>query len=168
MGAGLPAGAVPLRPADTPLARRRQRADYIARHGGFPVTAVMVQANAMLFTRRDDEDYPCAVVFTPDPTVSDDHLEEVARFVAKQKNTHPTDPDLAMLADYVTNEPHVPYRRRRIAPRFTGGEDVFLADLMVYRDYLPDGRLHGRDRLACVAEPGEYGGLELLPEPRDL
>lgn len=153
--------------ADTPTARRRQRVEQAFAAGGVPVTAVLVQANVRMF-EPGDEDWPGAVVCTPDPTVGDDLLERVSRLIKSIKDEPQTDPDLARLSEQVTNEVFVPYRRTRVPGRFTDGEEVYLADLDLYRTCLRGGVVGGLDRLACVAEPGEYGVLELLPESRSL
>ena len=146
--------------ADTEAARRRQRVERAFAAGG-----VLVQANYQMY-EPGDEDWPGAVVYTPDPTVGDDLLERVSRLIGSIKGMRQTDPDMARLSEQVTNEVFVQYRRTRVSGRFTDGEEVYLADLDLYRTHLRGGVVRGRDRLACVAEPGEYGVLELLPETR--
>lgn len=153
--------------ADTEVARRRQRVERALAAGGVPVTAVLVQANARMYEAGDQDD-PGAVVFTPDPTVEVEVLEVVSHLIASVKGTRLADPGLAALAAQVTNEVYVPYRRTRVPPRLASGEEVYLADLDLHRDYLRDGLVRRRCRLACVAEPGEFGALELLPESRSL
>ena len=152
------------KPADTVLGRQRQRVRAAERNGGVPVSAVLVQANPSLFHPGDD-DQPATVVYSPDPTVAVDLLRALAGRVAGLKGQSQTDPDLAMLSDYVTNETACPYRRRRVAGHLVAGEEVYVADLHVYRALLPGGVLRGRDVLVCVAEPGPRGGaLELAGE----
>jgi hypothetical protein len=153
--------------ADTEAARRRQRVERALAAGGVPVTAVLVQANRLMY-EDGDEDHPGAVVFTPDPTVEPAVLEFVADVIASVKGTVPADSGLAVLADQVTNEVYVQYRRTRVAPRLASGEEVYLADIDLHRGYLRGGVVRSRCRLACVAEPGEFGVLELLPESRSL
>jgi hypothetical protein len=153
--------------ADTEGARRRQRVELAFAAGGVPVTAVLVQANFQMY-EPGDEDHPGAVVFTPDPTVPPEVLEVVAEIIASVKGTRPADPGLAVLAEQVTNEVYVQYRRTRVPARLASGEEVYLADIDLHRDYLRGGVVRSRCRLACVAEPGEYGVLELLPESRSL
>lgn len=152
------------KPADSVLGRQRQRVRAAERNGGVPVSAVLVQANPSLFHPGDD-DQPGTVVYSPDPTVAVDLLRELADRIAGSKGQTQTDPDLAVLSEYVTNETACPYRRRRVAGHLAGGEEVYIADLHVYRGLLPGGVLRGRDILLCVAEPGPRGGaLELAEE----
>lgn len=153
--------------ADTEAGRRRQRVERALAAGGVPVTAVLVQANYRMY-EPGDEDHPGAVVFTPDPTVEPELLEVVSHLIGSVKDTRPADPGLAVLAEQVTNEVYVQYRRTRVPPRLASGEEVYLADIDLHRGYLRGGVVRGKCRLACVAEPGEYGVLELLPESRSL
>jgi len=152
------------KPADRVLGRQRQRVRVAERNGGEPVYAVLVQANMSLFHPGED-DQPSTVVYSPDPEVTVDRLRQIADLIAALKGLDQSDPDLAMLSEYVTNETACPYRRRRVAGHLADGRKVYIADLHVYRAFLPGGVLHGRDTLLCVAEPGSRGGaLELMEE----
>lgn len=152
------------KPADSVLNRQRQRVQAAERHGGVPVFAVIVQANTSLFHPGEDNQ-PATVVYSPDPAIGVDGLRRLADQIATLKGKRQTDSDLAILSEYVTNETACPFRRRLIPGRFVRGKEVYIADLSIYRAFLPSGVLKGRDALLCVAEPGSEGGaLELLPE----
>lgn len=153
------------RPANSLLDRQRQRIKIARRNDGVPVTAVLIQCNSSLLYEGDD-DQPGTVVYSPDPAVAVKLLREWADRISDLKGREQTDPDLAMLSEYVTNETACPYRRRRIPKTLTDGAKIYIADLHIYRAFLPKGRLSGRDRLRCIAEPGSRGGaLEHLEPP---
>lgn len=54
------------------------------------------------------------------------------------------------------------YRRRALPPSQTDGYTVYVVDLDVFPGYLEDGYVSGVP-LPCLAEPGERGGIELIP-----
>ena len=54
------------------------------------------------------------------------------------------------------------YRRQQLPPGQTDGYPVYVVDLDVFPGYLEDGYVSGAP-LPCLAEPGERGGIELIP-----
>jgi hypothetical protein len=54
------------------------------------------------------------------------------------------------------------YRRRALPLSQTDGYTVYVIDLDVFPGYLEDGYVSGVP-LPCLAEPGERGGIELIP-----
>jgi hypothetical protein len=130
---------------------------------GVPVTAYVVQANHALFSPGTGA-LPCLVLFSFQPEVGGDagYMRYLARRTFSLKNTVPDDPDARYVADLVTDERAVPYRRRPLPISFTDGSTVYAADLWVKRAYLRSGYLT-TSTLPCVAEPGPSGGLELVP-----
>lgn len=129
---------------------------------GKRVMAALVMANAVLYSAESSEDSYCRVLMTFDPECDEQRLCELAHWLYSFKNTSQSDPELQFLAELTTAETANPKLRRRVPPRFTGGAVVYVADLWVYRRFLPQGVLHG-PLLACVAEPGDQGQQALLP-----
>ena len=126
-----------------------------------PVLTALVQANRALF-RPGLLDLPCQVLFSFDRTIGYDFLSRLAERMGALKDTTPSDPDLAAVAAMVTDETAVRYRRVKLPESFTGGPTVYAADLVVLRRYLEKGCLTHRG-LPCFAEPGDTGGIELMP-----
>lgn len=149
------------------MERRHNEFVQCLSHRGVRVVAALVQANNALF-HPGRETLPCLVLITFDEM--DDagpYLLNLAKRVFNLKETQPDDPDERFVADLVTDERAVFWRRVKLPENFTGGPTVYAADLWVYRPYLPEGRLTSR-QLLCIAEPGPEGGLELLPQPKDM
>jgi hypothetical protein len=130
---------------------------------GLPVTGYLVQANATLF-KPGGETLPCLVLFSFQPEVEGDadYMRHLADRIYALKNTTPSDTDGRYIAGLTTDERAVPYRRRRLPYSFTDGSTIYCADLWVKRAYLPGGYLR-TNALPCLAEPGETGGIELVP-----
>jgi len=143
-------------------AREHHRLRAVIRRG-VPVTAYLVQANHALFSPGSDT-LPCLVLFSFQPEVGGDagYMRYLARRVFSLKNTEPEDDDARYVAELVTDEEAVPYRRRPLPLSTTDGSTVYAADLWVKRAYLKAGYLT-TSTLPCIAEPGPSGGIELVP-----
>ncbi len=142
-------------------APKKERREILGQQG-MPVWGVLVQANQLLFA-PGDRNHPCLVLFSFEPAGGHiDYLQRLASAIFALKETRPTDPDLRLVAHYVTDERAVKYRRRKLPTSFTGGPTVYCADLIIVRSCLPNGFLTEKV-LPCIAEPGEQGALELLP-----
>ncbi len=129
---------------------------------GVPVWGVLIQANQLLF-EPGERNHPCLVLFSFEPAGGHiDYLQRLAGSIFELKETQQTDPDLRVVANYVTDERSVYFRRRKLPISFTGGPTVYCADLTIVRSCLPKGFLTERV-LPCLAEPGEQGALALLP-----
>jgi hypothetical protein len=130
---------------------------------GVPVTAYVVQAHEGLL-KPGGGPLPCLVLFSFQQEVESD--SEYMRYLAERlfsyKGTAPDDAASRHLASLVTDEQPIPYRRRRLPHAFTDGSTIYCADLWVKRTYLKGGYIRGTT-LPCLAEPGEVGGLELIP-----
>lgn len=130
---------------------------------GVPVEAYLVQANSALF-QPGSMSLPCLVLFSFEDSIghNEDYLTELADRTFALKETRQSDPDLARVAAFTTNERAYLDRRRLYPLSFTGGHRVYCADLWIDRVFLPKGYLTGR-MLMCIAEPGSEGAIELLP-----
>jgi hypothetical protein len=158
-----------VRPAPVGDATRRARARLrtLRARGAVPVTAVRVQANHTLY-EPGDNDAPGAVLFNLSPQADMQQMVALAErlFEARDGNLD-AGPDLddavRMLRENVR---HWMYRRRvRLPPHRVGGTEAYVADLWLHRPFLRDqhiNRQRGR-ALPCLAEAGEFGGIELLP-----
>jgi hypothetical protein len=162
------AGAV-FQPADrghgTIQARRRLRA--LRSRGAVPVNAVRVQANHLLYEPGND-DAPGVVLFALSPDADVDRLTALAdELFEARDDRREVEPDVAdamwLMRDNINH--WMFHRRRRLPPARTGGHEAYVADLWFHRPFLRGGRIvreHGRV-IRCLAEPGEFGGIELLP-----
>jgi len=70
------------------------------------------------------------------------------------KDTQPADAEEQFVAKFVTDEGHHPWRRIRLPAKFTGGPEVFVVYLDVYKDLLP-GKRPEEPWVECAAAPGE-------------
>lgn len=125
--------------------------------------AAVVQANARLWTPGDEDAY-CDVIFSFDPAWSRQpaRLEGLAGILKTLKGLGPADPNLRKIDDMLSNEAAFLYRRRPLPMNVTEGATIYLADLLIYRRFLPDRMITNR-LLPIRAEPGDQGRIELLP-----
>jgi hypothetical protein len=91
-----------------------------------------------------------------------ERLGRLARWMGKLKNTKPAEPMLRKVADIPTNELAIPHRRRKLPEEFSGPGAVYAADLLVVREFLPEGYLTQRVH-PCFAERGDRGGILHVP-----
>ena len=143
--------------------KKHEEVGRIVRNG-VPVTAFLVQANQALFSPGPFSSLPCLVLFSFQPEVGGDfdYMEFLAHKLFGYKENPPATTDGRALSLLTSDEKAVRYRRRKLPVSFTDGSTVYCADLWIKRAYLPGGHLQTR-RLTCLAEPGEAGGLELVP-----
>ena len=105
---------------------------------GVIVWAHIVQANTLLFT-PGDHDCPASVVFAPNPQqyVNLGDLERVAQSLFRLKGTSPSDPELKVFADNITNE----YTRTfglKVPEKLCPNVDLYEATTFVSRKHLPN------------------------------
>jgi hypothetical protein len=131
---------------------------------GVPVSGYLVQANEALFKPGSEVSLPALVLFSFQPEVDSDpgYMSSLARSVYRLKNTYPQDADGSYVAALTTDERAIPYRRRALPLSFTDGSTIFCADLWIQRSDLRGGLL-ATNQLTCLADPGENGGIELVP-----
>lgn len=142
--------------------RYYERVRDVARDGTL-VSAYVVQAAEDLY-RPGTETLPCRALFSFEPEVGGDadYMRYLARRIVRLKDTVPSDPEGRYLARLAVDEEAVPYRRRPLPVSFTDGSTVYCADLFVKRAYLDTPYLT-TDVLPCLAEPGDSGGIEMVP-----
>ncbi|MBC8141305.1 MAG: hypothetical protein H7Y38_07665 [Armatimonadetes bacterium] len=142
-------------------AQRKQ----IARKGEL-VTGYVVQCASALLKPGAEPTLSCRVLFSFQSEVGGDtrYMRHLANTVAELKNKLPRgDMDRQYVAA-LASETATNINRRYLLPlSLTDGSAVYLADLSVSRAHLPGGYLH-TDALACLAESGATGGIEMLPE----
>lgn len=131
---------------------------------GVPVTAYLVQANEALFRTGAESPLPALVLFSFEPDVDSDrdYMRTLARTVYRLKNSVQPDPDGRYVAHLTTDERPVTDRRRLLPLSFTDGSVIYCADIWLRRSDLRGGCL-ASNQLSCLAEPGENGGIELVP-----
>jgi hypothetical protein len=124
--------------------------------------AHIVQANAILLKPGAD-DCPAAVVFSLDPFFDDKlkALAELAGLLFGLKDGEVRDPDLAELADAITDEEQVLFNRT--LPRsLTFRRRAYYTTIMVHRKHLPV-RLLKASWFPLVADPDETPASVILP-----
>jgi hypothetical protein len=156
-----------------------ERLAILYRQGGQPVITALVQANFKLH-ERGRRGNPGLVVVSFDPQATLPLLEQAAEAAYALESTpdNPLPPHLLPTARAVmANEEGWCYHRRvRMAPELTQGRvgissagcAMYLADLWFHRPFLADGYLSDRQPrlLGCLAQPGDQGGIELIPHDR--
>lgn len=132
---------------------------------GTRVIGALVQANMALYD-PGPEDLPCLVLISFEPQFQQhpEWLSELALHIYSFKGREFTNPEAAYVSSLTTDEIAERHRRRRLPDSFTRGACVYAADLWIYRSFLPRGFVLSHERLPCVAEPGEQGRIELLPQ----
>jgi hypothetical protein len=137
---------------------------------GVRIPAALVQANNELWG-PGKRTLPAQVLITFDPDVRhrDALLSTLALRAARLKEKErPRNRDEQLVHDTIWDGEKVGvyHRRVRLGPGFTGGPIVYLADLWMYRPYLPRDGVKSHGLFPVLAEPGDEGGIELL-SPRD-
>ena len=130
---------------------------------GIPVTTMLVQANDSL-CRPGTLNAAGLVFFTFDPVVNEDSvlLRSLANEAVGLKNGETLSIDELRVSGIVS-ERNIEVDRRRILPKsFTSGAEIFAADLWIVRSRLKNRRIT-EPFLTCLIEPGEHGGIELVP-----
>ena len=128
-----------------------------------PVKAVLVMANSNLF-QRGDRDAPCLVLFSLQSgyTSNLSFLTDLATRIYALRGTEPTDPDLKEVALIAEDEGFFPNRRRLLPSSFTGGPQVYVADLFLERRLLWKRKLTS-NVIHCLVDPNEKGRMETIP-----
>jgi hypothetical protein len=146
-----------------------ERIVALQRVGGKPMPAALVQANRLLHS-PGKVNAPGMVLFTFDPAVPPAKLVEVADMLAELKSTSTTNPVLmtAAAGPRANDQAWFYHRRFRIPPELTEGRLMYAADLWVHRPFLANGYFsEGTPRLLpLLAQPGDSGGVELIPHNR--
>jgi hypothetical protein len=142
-------------------------AQRLAERGGKKVMVVRVQANAALYAPGPEPSLPALVLLCFDKETEQGlaELEELASRLFELKTQSPRDAGEKEAREAIVNneDQAVLYRRVRLPSRFTDGRVVYAADLWIRRRCLPKGFIKDERRLACIAEPGDEGAIEMLP-----
>lgn len=148
----------------------QQRLDAL-RSTGVTRNVVLIQANHELF-QPGDGDRMSLVLLTFDQEWNSDpeRMQQLARqLFALKGRPMSSDPIMAAAVNAVSNDFAIEDRRQAIPTELTGGVKLYAADLHIYRDFLPEGRLTEQTRvLPVLAEPGDQGRIEMLPWPGSL
>lgn len=132
---------------------------------GVPVTAYVVQANSVLHVPGNMTAF-ALVAFSFDPRGHDaQFMVPIVQRLQRLKGGASDEPEAAALARRITSEKAEFYHRERI-PRSLTGEadvDVSIGDILIQPSRLRE-RYLDRAALLCLAEPGDRGGIELIPD----
>lgn len=130
------------------------------------IPGVRVQANRGLY-EPGPENLPALYLISFDPKVHNNlaFLGQLADRMFDLEECNPEDATLDEVSRIGLRNQLMaePGRRSKLPVSFTGGVEVFAVDLIVYRPYLPQGYLTKRS-LMCLAEPGNEGWTEHIPE----
>jgi hypothetical protein len=128
-----------------------------------------VQANNALYG-QGFSGAPAMVVFSFDPGVSPMKIEETAEMIYDLKSSDTQNPVLlaAAAGPRASDEFWVYHRRYRIPPELTEGRLIYCGDIWIHRQFLADGYFSSRTPrlLPLLAQPGDVGGVELIPHER--
>jgi hypothetical protein len=132
--------------------REHRRRDRVIADGSH-TTGWLVQAHQNIFD-EGSMDEAGLVLVSPDPEVAEDRefMTELAEKVMELKGTDPDDCDTkgeARVAELMADETYVEGKRDRLPKSFTGGKEVYLAHVYIYRDHLPGKKLTRR-RVPCA------------------
>ncbi len=145
--------------------RARRRLHQLRSRGAVTVVIQLVQANRTLFA-PGEEDLPAVALFSLPVDAGMTLLSGLAHqlFEARdQPGTPPSSIANAVEMLRIGNTKGSEYHRRvRLHPEVSAGYEIYLADLWIPRPFLKQGYLDG-SQLRCLAEPGDQGGIELLP-----
>jgi hypothetical protein len=155
-----------------PTAMARRRLEALLDRGARFIWVELVQANYRLYAHGPDS-AACMVMFSFDESVSTEELRSWSERLHPFKHTHPPDPVLRQAVSPLEASDRAWYYHRRFTMplAFTGGREVFLADLWAHRPFIKGRFRHraeyrGKPRqLACLVEKKETGwaGIELIP-----
>jgi hypothetical protein len=171
------AGPVALGPVGADVVALERLASFY-RQGGQPAMAARVQANFTLHRPPEmDEDIgafgaAALVLVTFDPAFPPQQLVEVADLLYDLKEEEfESVPSLLRTAQdaVLANEAQWHYHRRfRLPLELTNGRLAYLADIWFHRPFLADRYLSLRQPrlMPVLAQPGDTGGIELLPHDR--
>ena len=124
------------------------------RRDGRVVWGYFIQANRLLYSPGGD-DCPAEVVYSLDDSnpICPEELDEVAGELASLKHTMPADPELASIADYLTDERTRVYGKpvpRAISPRYS----CQISTIYIVRKHLPKpGRFLRQPLLPIIVHP---------------
>src|SRR5262249_32275963 len=139
---------------------------YVERHG-VRLSGARVQANSMLYEpQRLSLPGLVLISFERDLPDKEKLLLDLADDVYDLKERRPRNRDEEEVRSIVmaSEERGLLYRRRLLPRGYTGGPEVYAADLFFRPHYLRHRCLTEEDRLIpCVAEVGPKGGIEHVP-----
>ncbi len=141
----------------------RERVSDVAQRGRMVQTAI-VQAFNELYRAGLDSNAYAAVVLSFDPQLQQDlqRLKALALRVGELKGAPCHDRQEQAISQSLASERATKYRRLPLPLAWTNGVPAYLADVYIYRRFLPNGsHLDGGGLLACVAEDGAAGRIEL-------
>jgi hypothetical protein len=146
-----------------------ERLASLYRAGAKPLVGARVQANGDLYQPGKDN-APAMVVFSFDPGVSPMKLQEVAEMIFELKSSDTQNPVLqaAAAGPRASDQFWFYHRRYRIPPELTEGRVIYAGDIWVHRPFLPERYFSDRTPrlIPVLAQPGETGGVELIPHDR--
>lgn len=141
------------------------------RRTGVRRNAVLIQANNTLFQPGENDNMSLVLLTFDDAWNADvERLQAFARqlFALKERPLS-DDPVMRAAANAISNDYALVHRRQPLPTELTAGALIFAADLKIYRDFLPEGRLTQATRvLPVLAEPGDSGRIEMQPWPGSL
>jgi hypothetical protein len=147
-----------------------ERLRVLFEQGARPAVGARVQANRALYEPGTRAGHPGLAIFSFDPAATPAFLEDLAQTLYDLKDSDTENPVLLAAAEplFANEEEWYYHRRKRVPAELTKGLAVYAGDLWIHRPFLVDGYFSSRQprALPLLAEPGETGGLELIPHDR--
>jgi hypothetical protein len=133
---------------------------------GVHLTAALVQANNGLWQAGQETLPGCVLISFERLSGMMPYLHKLAERAGQVKSRQRVrnrDEQFVHDALWEGEKAAVFHRRYRLPRGFTGGPVVYMVDLWMYRPFLRNGKLGTVRQFPVLAEPGDQGGIELLP-----
>ncbi|MCC9605907.1 hypothetical protein LOC68_20565 [Blastopirellula sp. JC732] len=143
------------------------------RENGKPVLAVLVMANSEFLRKQSIASAPALVIFTLEPpsTSLADVMRELASELFELYTAEPGDvagmsKPQRNAAERLKDDSYREARRTRVPLELSSGRVIYMADIWIDRDRLPDHVAFTRV-LACMATGQDEGEIMALPLDED-
>lgn len=139
------------------------------RENGKPVLAVLVMANSEFLREKTIESAPALTIFSHEPPTASlaEALHELAAdlfdlYTADDEEIAGLPPHQQQTAEIIKSDAYHEGRRNRVPLQLTRGRVIYMADIWIHRDHLPEHVEESRV-LACLASGTEEGEIMVLP-----
>ncbi|UUO07430.1 hypothetical protein M4951_03755 [Blastopirellula sp. J2-11] len=139
------------------------------RENGKPVLAILVMANSDFLQKQTIASAPALTIFSQEPPSKS--LAEVLReladdlfdlYTADDEEIAGLPPHQQHAAELIKNDAYHEGRRNRVPLELTRGRVIYMADIWIERDRLPDHITSSR-ALACLVSGADEGEIMALP-----
>ncbi|PQO36505.1 hypothetical protein [Blastopirellula marina] len=139
------------------------------RENGKPVLGVLVMANSQFLQEQSIASAPALVIISHEPPTPDlaAAMRDVASdlfelYTAEDSKIASLSPPEQKMAELIKNDSYREGRRNRVSLEMTQGRVLYMTDIWLQRDRLPD-HVGASRVLACLATGQEEGEVMALP-----